>query len=161
MREAQGSTGQGNLYGGVFLNNATGVLIGGSNLNARNLISGNGGAGLEILDGEGNTVQGNWLGVDSNGNAAAGNALDGIYLLDTSDNLVGGIAANEGNVVSGNGYVGVRIAGASSALNSLQGNRIGTNSAGTAAVGNAYDGVFLTQGANHTFIGGTVAGGET
>ncbi len=153
-----GPSGQGNLFGGVFLDEATGVLVGGASLAARNFLSGNGGAGIEILDGGRNILQGNWLGLDSSGNAAAGNALDGIYLLDTSNNLVGGTAANAGNVISGNGYVGVRIAGTTSTFNSLQGNRIGTNAAGTAALGNTYDGVFLTQGANHTFIGGTVAG---
>jgi parallel beta-helix repeat protein len=149
-----GATGQGNLNGGVFLDGATGNVIGGADPAARNLISGNGGPGVQVTQGGSNAILGNWIGVDSTGTAASGNAFDGVFLDRTSGNVVGSGQAGVGNVISGNGYVGVRVSGTSTAFNTIQGNRIGTNAAGTAAVGNVYDGVFITQGANHTLVGG-------
>ena len=71
-----------------------------------------------------------------------------------------GIDANEGNLISGNGAYGVVISG-DTAHNIVSGNRIGVNSGGTVALGNAYQGVVLGSGAHHNRIGGvnTTPGG--
>lgn len=153
-----GPSGRGNQAGGVFLDGVSGNTVGGTDPSARNRIGGNGGPGVQITGGSNNRVVGNFIGVDATGRLASGNSYDGVYLDRSSNNVVGGAAAGAGNVISGNGYVGVRIAGATATNNTIQGNRIGTNAAGAAALGNEYDGVFVTQGANHNLIGGTATG---
>ena len=59
-----------------------------------------------------------------------------------------------GNTISGNGVDGVRIDAAAATGNVVQGNRIGTNTAGSAAIANGYNGVVITA-ANNNRIGGT------
>jgi parallel beta-helix repeat protein len=125
----------------------SGNAVGGAALG--NLISGNTSYGVS-LSGSGDTVQGNLVGLD----ATAANALpngDGVY-VSGPNNLVGGTAAGLGNTVSGNG-TGVFLAFGSGNL--VQGNRIGTNATGTAAVAND-TGVLLTASGNT--VGGTTAG---
>jgi CSLREA domain-containing protein len=64
---------------GVSLSEADGSTIGGTAREDRNLISGNVRSGVEAFGGSsGNTIQGNIIGPDKNGNALAGsNAVDG------------------------------------------------------------------------------------
>ena len=49
---------------------------------------------------------------------------------------IGGTAAGAGNLISGNTSDGVEISGTGTNLNLVQGNRIGTNAAGTLPLGN-------------------------
>jgi CSLREA domain-containing protein len=97
------------------------------------VISGNGG----------NTIEGNYLGVDKTGTFDVGNG-GGVAISDSPGNVVGGSTAAQRNVISGNDY-GVTIGGANATQNIVAGNYIGTNAAGTAAVGNDYDGVFISS----------------
>ena len=143
-----GPTGQGNLFGGIFVHGGSANVIGGTTPAEGNLVSGNGGPGIQITGGASNAVIGNTVGLDSSGRLFAGNALDGIYLDRSPSNVV------VGNVSSGNGLTGVRIYGQAARGNTVLGNKIGTNAAGDAALGNAYDGVFLLLGANGNTIGG-------
>lgn len=78
-------------------------------------------------------------------------------VIDTEgeNNTVGGAEASEGNVLSGNSAVGVEIRGAS---NVVKGNRIGTDASGTAALPNAFEGVWIAPGAKDNVIGGPTAG---
>jgi trimeric autotransporter adhesin len=63
---------------GVSLNGANNSTIGGTSPAARNLISGNVRSGVEVFNGSGNTIQGNLIGPDKNGNALVdSNAVDG------------------------------------------------------------------------------------
>ena len=62
-------------------------------------------------------------------------------------NTIGGTAPGEGNVISGNTDYGVDISGAGTDSNSVVGNYIGTDAAGTADLGNATDGVAIRNGA--------------
>ena len=59
-----------------------------------------------------------------------------------------------GNTISGNGVDGVRIDAAAATGNVVQGNRIGTNPGGDAAIANGFNGVVITA-ANSNRIGGT------
>jgi hypothetical protein len=107
-------------------------------------------SGLCLDANGGDTIQGNYIGITTAG-AAAGNGADGICIEGTTGNLIGGTSPADANVISGNGANGVLIIdGADS--NTVSGNRIGTNPAGTTTVGNALDGVRI-EGSGHNLIG--------
>ena len=57
------------------------------------------------------------------------------------------------NVISGNRLNGIDLAGSSS--NTVVDNRIGTNAAGTSAIANGGDGIYITGGSRGNEIGGT------
>jgi titin len=156
-----GTIDQGNAGDGIqiFAGSASNNLIGGGSVGQGNLISGNGRSGIWIVgsDVHGNRVQGNIIGLSRDGSARLDNSSDGILVQDSPGNIIGGSAAGEGNVISGNDRFGVWVVGANAAQNLLQGNAIGTNADGTAALGNGSEGVLLQDGGSNT-IGGTAAG---
>lgn len=131
----------------------TGTLshIGGVGEVDRNIISGNTNSGLSMFDSTGNFISGNYVGTDVTGTFAIPNGGIGIDLFNSDNNLIGGSFAGEGNLVSGNNSIGVNIN--SSDLNTLKGNSIGVNAAGTSEVHNAFDGINIFDSVN-TVIGG-------
>ena len=133
---------------GIYVNSSTN-LIGGTSALARNVISGNTNNGL-ALHGDSNTVQGNYIGTNSAGTAAIAN-FTGVFTA-SSNNQIGGTSAGARNVISGNSNEGIFLNGSS---NAVQGNYIGLNAAGTAAIANTY-GVTVNSGSGNT-IGGTSA----
>src|SRR6185436_4035469 len=92
-----------------------------------------------------------------------GNRRFGVIALGRSDNTpvgpqqtqIGGSAAGQGNVISGNAF-GVGLAIESSA-SKVQGNLIGTDKDGTDDLGNVNQGISVEQSPNND-IGGTAAG---
>src|SRR5262249_18357009 len=74
-----------------------------------------------------------------------------------SNNTVGGTAAGAGNTISGNTNYGVAIADGGTTANRVEGNRIGTNAAGSAALANG-QGVVIEGGASGNTVGGTEPG---
>ncbi len=114
---------------GVNVNGATGVLIGGPATPAGsppgNVISANVGHGLDLFaNPAGTIVQGNVIGADPSGDIPLGNSLDGIAITGTN-NVVGGIAAGEGNVIADNGTdtgSGVEVADGPFTGNAIRGN---------------------------------------
>lgn len=158
--DATGTSAMGNRETGVVVNSTSNNRIGGSSPGARNVISGNFAHGVLILgNASGNLVQGNFIGVNASGSGALGNVGDGVSLNSAAytviNNKVGGTAVGEGNVISGNVGVGVRLIGAGEG-NLVQGNFIGTNSAGTGDLGNSAGGVDIFDSLNNT-IGGAGA----
>lgn len=133
--------------GGVAVYGSAGVTVGGTSVEARNVISGNADAGVLLVSTAPCVVQGNFIGTNAAGTAALGNNIDGIR-MSASNNLIAG------NVISGNNGDGVLIAGGSN--NTVQGNLIGTNAEGTAPIGNEQAGVELSADDN-TLLGGTTA----
>ncbi len=112
-----------------------------------------------VLSANGNTITGNFIGTDTTGTADLGNNAHGIYLGSSSNNQIGGTTTAERNVISGNGGDGIRAEFASS-NNIIKGNFIGTNAAGTAALGNTANGVIFDAsgaGATANQIGGPSA----
>ncbi len=102
------------------------------------------------------TVQSNFIGTDTSGNAALANGI-GIELETGADgNTIGGAKTGEGNVISGNSGSGIVIIGSNS--NVITGNLIGTNAAGTVALGNVGDGILITDNSANNTIGGTAVG---
>jgi titin len=154
------------------LANGTGVLItggagsntiGGTSAAARNLLSGNTNDGIDISGSNSNLVEGNYIGTNRGGTAALPNGSRGVSITGgSSSNTIGGTTPAARNVISGNNFLGIDVAGvcrgSATTANVIVGNRIGTNAAGTAAVGNFQYGVLLEQCSSATRVGGTTAG---
>jgi titin len=162
--DASGTKVIGNGQLGIWDQRGNANVIGGTSVAARNVFSGNGYYGVELLDTVNDVVQGNFIGTDSSGLRALANGQGGI-LLDMTDptivsgSLVGGNTVGAGNLISANSGYGVvdewSHAGAVPATtNQIIGNRIGTNASGTAPLGNGLDGVFV----NSSVSGDTVQG---
>jgi parallel beta-helix repeat protein len=150
---------------GVDISGSFGNTIGGTATGAGNVISGNTGDGVYILSGSSNnTVQGNYVGTDSTGEVSLGNLEIGVAIDSSTNNLVGGsvggTALGAGNVISGNGSIGVKLTdGPTSGMNDnvVAGNLIGTDVKGLIAIKNLNDGVVIDYGSNGNTIGGTSA----
>jgi hypothetical protein len=100
---------------GIASDNDYSSTIGGSVSGAGNVISGNGGSGLEMSQSSGTTIAGNWIGVTKTG-ASLGNGADGINLKvggNGNHDLMIGSPTNTagGNTIAHNAGVGVRITG--------------------------------------------------
>ncbi len=110
------------FFGGPAFNNYIGVLQDGTSING-NVIGGSE-AGVYIADGTNNTlILGNYLGTDSSGTADLGNVFGGVDIISGSDNVIGGVSANEPNVIANNSD-GVFISDLSSAGNTVRGNSL-------------------------------------
>ncbi len=159
--DASGAQGIGNGARGVHINAfATQNVIGGDLGNDRNIISGNGSDGVLIFSpsAQNNTVKNNYIGTDKLGAAAVPNTENGIFLWRSANNSIGEIVDTTaiGNIISGNREAGVRIEDATATENALIGNSIGTDAAGTAAIGNEGPGVLILNAPRNT-IGGAFA----
>ncbi len=133
--------------------------VGGTTTGTRNIVSGNLGAGISIIAGTNNTIQGNFIGTDVTGAVDLGNGGDGVQLNMTSGNTIGGTAAVARNVISGNGGNGVTIGNATN--NTVQGNFIGTTSSGSGMLGNDNQGVRFQSSSNNTLGGAAAGAGNT
>ena len=113
--------------------------IGGTSGTASNLISGNTNAGVAMVGSAatGNLLTGNLIGTDSTGKVAIGNQYG--VLVASPNNTIGGTASGLGNLISGNvgpmadTGTGILFEGQAQG-NLVEGNKIGTNLAGTSAV---------------------------
>jgi hypothetical protein len=131
---------------GIVVSGGQDVVIGGTSHGSWvcdgdcNLVSGNGSFGISVSSVvDGARVQGNFVGVRLDGQAALANSV-GISARDTS--LIGGTVAGAGNLVSGNTNGGISVvAGDPTLVVTVQGNRIGTNRAGSGAVANGGAGI--------------------
>jgi hypothetical protein len=106
-------------------------------------------------------LKGNLIGTNADGDAALPNEGDGVELSDAQWNQIGGLEAGEGNVISGNAGHGVRIQTLETGnadINLILGNKIGTNLAATAGLGNDDSGVYIEDG-NDNEVGSTRDGG--
>ncbi|MBV9495271.1 MAG: DUF11 domain-containing protein, partial [Acidobacteria bacterium] len=158
-----------NLAGAAAAANGDGVRITSAlNTVKDSLISGNSNAGIQIIGAaaNSNTVTNNRIGLAANGTTALANGVDGLQIRDgANSNSIGG-PGSFANTISGNARAGVFLdaASGSTSANVINGNRIGTDVAGTSAVGNA-TGVILANLAPANFIGipsgGNVISGNT
>lgn len=134
---------------GVQVFKTSSNLIGPSNLISGNLFSGvaiTGGASTN------NRVFGDFIGCDLTGRRALPNRYEGVLLAGVSNNVVGGQSAGERNVISGNAYHGVFLAGSAARGNVVAGNFIGVDATGTNGLGNEFSGVCIEGPANR--VGG-------
>lgn len=182
IENASGNWLAGNLIGltddgtGAAGNGDDGVLIhsgahtnlvgtngdGTSDVLERNVISGNGRAGVFLGSADANMVAGNYIGTNAAGDAALLNDWHGMYIDDSANNRIGtdgdGVADNlEGNLISGNDAFGIYLSGSSDSI--IAGNYVGTNAAGDAAIPNGSRGMFIQASANNRI--GTDADGTS
>ncbi len=128
--------------------------IGGSAPGAGNLISGNGGAGVQIIQARNMTVEGNYIGTNAAGDTTIGNALSGIFnnsFFDTTNLVV------KNNVICGNGGDGIHVANTNVPGNIIIGNHVGTDVTGEHRLGNLGNGI-VTNFASFYKIGGVPLG---
>jgi hypothetical protein len=131
-------------------------IIGGTNAGEGNLISGNGNNGLSII-GSGMRVQGNIIGLASNGLTMVSNRNDGITLALATNNYIGGTTPLARNIISGNSR-GIDIESGRPTLNTIVGNYIGLGRDGTTVVLNTTSDIIFSQGGRSNQIGGRMAG---
>jgi CSLREA domain-containing protein len=113
--------------------------VGGSSSADRNLISG----GVVFTKSDSNVVIGNFIGTTFSGMLTSGTSAHGIQIADTcAYNRIGGTAAGERNLISGNNR-GIMINGSLSHDNSIIGNFIGVAADGYSVAGNANAGILL------------------
>jgi len=144
----------GNTGNGVLIS-TSGVSVGGTSAGTGNVISGNGN-GITV-NGSTATIQGNLVGTDPTGKSAVPNVSSGINITSQSGTVIGGTTAGARNVISANKVFGIKFAGSATTTGTvIQGNYIGTDITGTAALGNSSSGISI-QGAAKTQVGG--AGG--
>lgn len=138
--------------GVVLQDGAFGNIIGGTVAGARNVISGNRDDGISLFgDGTtGNTIQGNYIGVDSRGDSFLGNGGGGIVLASgAADNLIGGTAAGAVNRIGWNADNGIVIGGSSSVRNTIRRNSVFKNNG---------QGIRLSGGANDAIEAPVITG---
>ncbi len=139
----------GNLDEGLLVSaGASSTVLGGSNAAEGNVLSANGGDGLQDR-GDDTVIRGNRVGTDPTGLVVTANGDDGMALY-------GQNATVADNVVSGNPDDGIFLDGAVSTV--ITGNLVGVGADGTTPMGNGDHGIRSTRPAVGTLIGGTGAG---
>lgn len=124
---------------------------------SRLAIVGSSGNGVQITGpaATGARVQFNRIGTDASGTTAVPNSGSGVSIQGGATGaLIGGVLGQDSNLISENATQGVQIQGAGSSNNVVQGNFIGTDATGIAALPNGQNGVFIA-GANGNVIGST------
>jgi len=161
-----------NGFDGVQIEQSAQNIIGGTTVAASNIMSGNFDAGVVISGAlsTGNQILGNYIGTEDTGVRSVANGV-GISIDLAVNNIIGGTTTTARNLISGNFEEGIEVIGnqripslaEAADGNVIQGNYIGVDATGTAALGNGvlseggYPGITLS-GASNTTIGGTVAG---
>jgi hypothetical protein len=139
---------------GIMTENIRNFSIGNENVANRNLISGNTDCGVLIYGetSENNIIAGNYIGTNINGSDSIPNG-NGIMIVNSSNNQIGGNSAGKRNVISGNQSIGLLINGTGANLNIVEGNYIGVDQSGMQALSNHY-GVIIKADADNNRIGG-------
>src|SRR5207244_9520100 len=102
----------------------------------------NAGDGIRLVTNGGNKVEGTFIGISANGATAQSNTGSGVDIESSPNNTIGGTTPAARNVISSNtSSTNIVINGAGSSGNTIQGNYIGTNAAGTAAMSGSVIGV--------------------
>jgi CSLREA domain-containing protein len=163
-----------NASGNAALPNSTGVelfpgltsgTIGGTVAGARNVISGNNFKGIDIEGSSVNpvtgiTIEGNYIGTNAAGTADLHNGSSGIVVSGPVSNItIGGTTAGARNVISSNPQSNILLQsnGGAGSNNMIEGNFIGLNAAGTAALGSTFYGIRV-EDAPSNIIGGNTTG---
>ncbi|MGB5037279.1 MAG: VCBS repeat-containing protein, partial [Blastocatellia bacterium] len=143
---------------GTAAGTATGITIGSSsNVKIRGLVIRSfTGPGIQASSSSGSIIEGCFIGTTVTGTVAAANSGGGVVIVSTTAATVGGTTAAARNVISGNGSQGVQVQNfAGNTL--IQGNFIGVTATGNAPLGNALNGVEITDTIS-TFVGDGTAG---
>jgi len=153
-----------NGWEGIILSGGSGNRIGTdgngqSDIDERNIISGNDEIGISVNGSDNNIIAGNYIGTNTSGDKALPNGSSGVSIgAGSSYNRIGMDPAGqyneaERNLISGNLWAGVSIKSSGTWQNKVAGNYIGINAAGEQALGNDMYGVAIYAGANTNYIG--------
>ena len=168
--DATGNLAAPNVFEGIQISDgAHDNFIGGTGPNERNVISGNTLYGIYISGATttGKVILGNYIGTNLDGNAALANRKGGVILIDAAHhNTIGGNTPAARNCISGNTDAGIWITGitgingSGASQNTVQGNYIGLNATGTAAIANTYVGMYIISGASNNTVASNVISGN-
>ena len=132
--DATGALARGNGADGILiLDESSGNTIGGTAVGARNIISGNGGNGIDyITSAFNNTTINNYIGTDVTGTFAIGNKGFGVVHAGQLGETIGGPDPADQNVISGNLSGGIEASAGGLIVGPTQvlGNLIGTDHTG-------------------------------
>ncbi|MCU0430351.1 MAG: hypothetical protein MUF42_10320 [Cytophagaceae bacterium] len=121
-----------------------------------NVVSANGGVGMDMNSISNSFIYGNHAGVGLNGLTDLGNGTIGMRVGGGTNNVVGGVAVGQRNIISGNGNHGLYLDYTSG--NIVRANYIGCDITGLIAVPNNNSGIMLMEGADNNTVGGTGIG---
>jgi titin len=138
-------------YAGIRTENSCDLLTFQSNVVSANITF-----GIELRDATNGFMYGNYIGVGADGITDLGNTSMGLWVVNSSGYTFGGTAANQRNIISGNGDHGFMLQGSSN--NIIRGNYVGSDVTGLIAVPNQKSGIFTLDASNNNTIGGTLAG---
>jgi len=138
--------------------------IGGTTTSARNIIAGNGNCGIQLTNDVNDTIiQGNYIGVGSNGTTTIANTNVGIFVQGNSSapsngTIIGGTTSGAFNIIAASTSEGIFLN--NNIHNSvIQGNFIGTDASATLNLGNGNNGILITgvgaEASTNNLIGGT------
>src|SRR5262245_33308488 len=144
--DANGTKKIGNFGDGIHLQDGNALIT-------RNVVAGNGFEGI-FLSGDGNIVQGNYVGTNADGTSVIGNGGVGIRAQGGSWGVIGGTDPDDGNVIGGNPDDGIWLNQTDHFT--IQGNIIGVNKLLNAKLPNVL-GIYV-YAASDTTIGGTEYG---
>lgn len=139
---------------GINLNTFDGTLVGGDRGTvplAANYISGNSYAGISVI-GDGNTIAGNYIGLDAEVGEVVSNAVAGIYLSQATGTRIGGAAAGERNYLCGDS-TGILADGAGNTLNVILNNWINVLPSLQIPATRLNNGVYFANGARNNVTG--------
>lgn len=153
-----GSYAAGNKQKGIIVQSSGNTLGGTGGSRERLVVSGNAQSGVQFYTSAAsrNRMVNTYVGTDASGTKAVPNKASGVTIQQGSYNTIGGTSSSARNVISGNGSNGMTIQGSGAKYNTVLGNYIGTNAAGTARLGNGHYGIEISQ-PNNT-VGGTTSG---
>ncbi|MEZ6095163.1 MAG: right-handed parallel beta-helix repeat-containing protein [Pirellulaceae bacterium] len=151
---------------GIWAGDSVYITVGGTTSSLRNVISGNGYAGIYFSNVSNSYVYGNYVGTNAAGtgdiNGTSPNTINsGLILMNgSSSNLIGNSAISGArNVFSGNNHYGIEVQGLTSTNNTVFGNYIGTDHTGMVALGNSNGGFsFWGSGSGNLLSGNVVSG---
>jgi hypothetical protein len=110
--DASGMQALANSLNGIDIQGASN-LVGGMDVMARNIIAANGLHGISLGTDNApvhdNLVQGNFIGTDITGLHFLSNGGDGVHVVESFANTIGGTQPGAGNLIAGNGGRGVNI----------------------------------------------------
>ena len=147
-----------NRGNGIYIQDADGVVIGGTQSGSGNIISGNNLDGIAIAGQANNgVIQGNTIGLNASASASVSNTWQGISFQGVTGWLIGGTNSTARNIIGGNGNVAIYFYGSANS-NIVEGNLIGLDGNNIARPNKR--GIFLDSAFGASFgnrIGGTNA----
>jgi len=126
-------------------------VVGGTAAAARNVF-----VSSVFVNGTGNRIEGNFVGLDVTGTIVINTNSGGISVgTSASNNTIGGSAAGAGNRIGGAIDSAIDIEGSDTIV---QGNQVGTDGTGTVRLANGYFGIRVNVNSSNTTVGGVGPG---